>query len=79
MLANEPGIPEYLLKQIWYLFDILFFFFAVLYFIFALIVVRQVYLMTATVSTEAVGILKFLSIVHALVALAVIVIFFLFL
>lgn len=48
---------------------------AVLYFIFSLIVVRQVNLMTETVITEAMPVLKFFSIIHAGLALGVVILF----
>ncbi len=47
---------------------------AVLYFIFSLIVLRQVSLMTETVETEGGSILKALALVHAFLALGVILI-----
>ncbi len=51
---------------------------AALYFIFSLVVIRQVNLMSETVITKAAGILKVIAILHALLALAVL-IFFIFL
>ncbi|MBI3486481.1 hypothetical protein HY025_06135 [Candidatus Daviesbacteria bacterium] len=53
--------------------------FAIIYFIFTLIVVRQVNLMTETFTTELAGFLKALSIFYALVALAIVILFFGFL
>lgn len=46
-----------------------------LYFIFALLVVRQVALMTGTLFTEASPILQALAIIHAGIALGVLVLF----
>lgn len=51
---------------------------AILYFIFSLIVIGQVRLMTETVTTEAGPLLRFFSILHAGVALIVIVVFLAF-
>lgn len=48
---------------------------AILYFIFSLIVIGQVRLMTETVSTEAGPLLRFFSIIHAGIALGLIVLF----
>lgn len=48
---------------------------AILYFIFALIVIGQIRLMTDTVTTEAAGLLRFFSILHAGIALGLIVLF----
>lgn len=48
---------------------------AVLYFIFSLIVVRQVSLMTEILMTEVSPILRFFSIVHAGLALGIVVLF----
>lgn len=49
--------------------------FAIVYFLFSLIVIRQVFLMTKTVVTEAGLFLRLLSFVHALVALGVVIVF----
>ena len=48
---------------------------SILYFIFALIVIGQIRLMTETVTTEAGALLRFLSIIHAGIALGLIVLF----
>ena len=48
---------------------------ATFYFIFSLIVLRQVNLMTETIITEASGFLRALSIVHAGLALGIIILF----
>lgn len=48
---------------------------AILYFIFALIVIGQIRLMTETVNTEAGSLLRFFSILHAGIALGLIVLF----
>lgn len=48
---------------------------AVLYFIFSLIVLRQVNLMTETLITENAGLLRAFAIIHAGIALGVIVLF----
>lgn len=50
---------------------------SILYFIFSLVVIRQVNLMSETVITKTAGILKIIALIHALLALAV-VIFFIF-
>lgn len=57
------------------IFKIGFVIFAILYFIFSLIVVRQVYLMTDTIMTEAAGILRALAILFAGLALGIIILF----
>lgn len=49
--------------------------FAIVYFLFSLIVIRQVFLMTKTVETEAGSTLRFLSFIHSGIALAVVVLF----
>ncbi len=49
--------------------------FAALYFLFSLIIVRQINLMSETVITEGAPVLRALSIIHAGVALALIVFF----
>lgn len=49
--------------------------FAVVYFIFTLIVIRQVNLMTETIMTEGGAILRALAILHAGLALGVIILF----
>lgn len=46
---------------------------AALYFVFSLIVIRQVNLMTETVITEAAPVLKFFSIIHAGLALGIVI------
>lgn len=51
---------------------------AVLYFIFSLVVIRQVNLMSETVITKTAPILKILAILHALLALGVVVFFIFF-
>lgn len=48
---------------------------AILYFIFSLIVIGQVRLMTETVATEVGPLLRFFSIIHAGIALGIIVLF----
>lgn len=55
--------------------DLGFTIFAVVYFLFSLIVIRQVFLMTKTVETEAGALLRFLSFIHSGIALAVVVLF----
>lgn len=47
----------------------------VLYFVFSLIVVRQVSLMTETLITEVSPVLRFFSVVHAGLALGIVVLF----
>lgn len=54
---------------------VLFIIFAIGYFLFSLVVIRQVNLMAETVITEAAPILKALSILHAGLALGVIILF----
>ena len=51
---------------------------AILYFIFSLIVIGQIRLMTETVTTEAGSLLRFFSILHAGIALGIIVLFIAF-
>jgi len=48
---------------------------SLLYFGFSLIVVRQIYLMSGTVRTPTAGFLRFLSIIHAGLALGIIILF----
>lgn len=48
---------------------------SLLYFGFSLIVVRQVYLMSETVRTKTSGLFRFLAIMHAGVALGIIILF----
>lgn len=60
---------------IWFIFQIGFVLFAALYFIFSLIIIRQVNLMTETLKTETSFILKFFSILHAFLSLAVVIFF----
>lgn len=50
-------------------------FLAVLYFVFSLIVARQINLMTETLITEAVPILRAFAIIHAGLALGIIILF----
>jgi hypothetical protein len=79
MIVNTPGSFDILaFANVFALFKVGYVIFAVLYFLFALIVVRQVALMTDTVITEAGGFLRFLSIIHAIFALGILV-FFIFL
>lgn len=61
------------------LFKIGFLILAGIYFLFSLIVVRQVNLMSETVITEGAPILKIIALLHALLALGVIVLFILIL
>lgn len=58
-----------------FLFGLGLIFFAILYFLFSLIVIRQIFLMTDTLITQVSPILRVLSIIHALVALGVVVFF----
>lgn len=58
------------------LFKIGFITFATVYFIFSLIIIRQVSLMSETVITEGGFILKAISIIHAGLALGIVVLFF---
>lgn len=51
---------------------------SVVYFIFSLVVIRQVNLMSETVITETAGFLKIVAILHALLALLIIVFFVFF-
>lgn len=55
--------------------DLGFTIFAIIYFIFSLILIRQVFLMTKTVVTEAGPFLRFLSFIHAALALGIVVLF----
>lgn len=67
------------LSGITFVFKIGFLIFSVIYFLFSLIVVRQVNLMAETVITEGSIILKVIALLHALLALGVIVLFVLIL
>lgn len=58
-----------------FIFKIGFILFSVVYFIFSLIVIRQIFLMTDTLITEVSPILRAIAILHALLALAVVVFF----
>lgn len=73
----NPNSP--LWSTVFLVFKIGFLIFFGLYFIFSLIVVRQVALMTETVTTEAGFMLRFLSIIFALLGLLVLVFFIFFL
>lgn len=75
MPLDAPFLSPFLISGTIGLFKIGFVAFAVLYFIFSLIVIRQVALMTETVMTEGAPILRILSILHAGLALGIIVLF----
>ncbi len=60
-------------------FKIGFLIFSIIYFLFSLIVIRQVNLMSETVITEGSIVLKVIALLHALLALGVIVLFILLL
>lgn len=75
MPLDAPLITPFLISSTIGLFKIGFVAFAILYFIFSLIVIRQVALMTETVLTEGAPILRVLSILHAGLALGIIVLF----
>ena len=57
------------------IFKIGFIAFAILYFIFSLVVVRQVFLLTETIITEAAGVLRALAILFAGLSLGIIILF----
>lgn len=57
--------------------DVGFTIFSVVYFLFSLIVIRQVFLMTKTVVTEVGSFIRFLSFIHAAIALGVVILFIL--
>lgn len=57
------------------LFKIGFILFSLVYFIFSLIVIRQVNLMSQTLITEGDGVLKVAALIHALIALGVVIFF----
>lgn len=75
-MSVDPAVNlQTLLNNFSIIFKIGFILFSLLYFIFSLIVVRQVNLMTETVITEAAGIFKLLSLLHALLALGILILF----
>lgn len=78
MPAEIPGLGLTIGQSVDLFFKVGFVILAILYFIFALIVVRQVNLMTETVITEGGPILRAISILHAGLALAVVVLFIAF-
>ncbi len=61
------------------IFKVGFLIFSGIYFLFSLIVIRQVNLMSETVITEGAIILKIIALLHALLALGVVVLFILIL
>lgn len=75
MPIDSPFLSPFLIAGAVNLFKIGFVAFAVLYFIFSLIVIRQVTLMTETVMTEGAPILRIISILHAGLALGIIILF----
>ena len=75
MFLDNPINLGNLLSSLGFVFNIGFLAFAVIYFIFSLIVIRQVSLMSQTVITEGSIILKFIAIIHALLALGIVILF----
>lgn len=75
MLAENNFFSTFVISGTIGLFKIGFITFAVLYFVFSLIVIRQVTLMTQTVITEGAPLLRVLSILHAGLALGIVVLF----
>lgn len=67
--------PGFVFGNLWFILKIGFIILFILYFAFSLIVVRQVQLMTDTLVTEVSPYLRGLTILHAGIALAIIVIF----
>ncbi|MBI4040147.1 hypothetical protein HY389_02225 [Candidatus Daviesbacteria bacterium] len=63
------------LTDIWLIFKIGFIVFAGLYFLFSLIIIRQVYLMTETLITEVSHFIRAFSIIHAGLALGILILF----
>lgn len=78
MIIDNPNLNLFAITNLAVLFKGLYIVLAVLYFVFALIVVRQVSLMTETVITEAGSLLRVLSIIHAIFALAIVAMFIVF-
>lgn len=70
----SPNIIAFL-GQFYFVVKIAFTIIFILYFIFSIIVVRQVQLMTDTLITEVSPLLRALTIVHAGIALAIIILF----
>lgn len=71
MILDNPNL--FSLEVLFFVFKIGFVLFAVLYFLFSLIIVRQATLMTQTVITEAGLLIRMISILHAIIALFVVV------
>lgn len=78
MIIDNPALNIFAFANVALLFKATYVIIAILYFLFALIVVRQVALMTETVITEAGSILRTLSIIHAIFALGIVVLFLAF-
>lgn len=69
-------LPVLALASLWLAFEVGIFILSILYFIFSLIVIRQVALMTEALITEVSPFLRALSIIHAGLALGVVVYLF---
>ncbi len=72
MLSDNPGL-DFTLSSLSFTFQIGFIVLAIAYFIFALIIIRQINLMTETVTTEVASLLKILSLVLGLLSLGVVI------
>lgn len=68
-------LPVFAIDLVWLTVKILLVLLSVLYFIFSLIVVRQVNLMTDTLITEVAPFLRAFAIIHAGVALGIVILF----
>lgn len=75
MITDGQSITTIIFGLLPLIFKVGFIAFSVLYFIFSLIVIRQVSIMAQEVMTEGNAILKALSLVHAGLALVVIIFF----
>lgn len=67
--------PVLAIDLVWFVVKILLVLLSILYFIFSLIVVRQVNLMTETLITEVAPYLRAFAIIHAGVALGIVILF----
>ncbi len=69
------GSQTFIFPGVTFIFNLAFVIFATLYFLFSLIIIRQVSLMAETVRTELGGLLRLVSIIFALLSLAILIYF----
>lgn len=73
MLTNPVITQSEIFSLVWFVVAVLMGILFFLYFIFSLIVVRQVRLMTDTLITQISPVLRALSVIHAIIALGILV------